>query len=214
MVQAWCREHDIAFILDEVQANFGRTGKMYAFEAYGLEPDFVCLGKGLGNGVPVSAAVGRADIMAHMSFGEASDTWSANPISCAAVLATLDEFESTNVMEQTQKLNEIFTAGLLKLKESPIIAKIRGEGLVYGVECAPVGEHTGGDVANAIVKECYLGESDGDGIHLLGALATKVLRVSPPMTMTEEQAHTSLELFTRLIQRTAEKLQPEAAVSN
>lgn len=214
MVQAWCREHDIAFILDEVQANFGRTGTMYAYEAYGLEPDFVCLGKGLGNGVPVSAAVGRKDIMEHMKFGDASDTWSANPISCASVLATLDEFESTNVMEQTQKLNEIFTAGLLKLKESPIIAKIRGEGLVYGVECAAVGDHSGGDVANAIVRECYLGEAGGDGIHLLGALATKVLRVSPPMTMTEEQANTSLELFTRLIHRTAEKLIPATAATH
>ena len=213
MVQEWCREHDILFILDEVQANFGRTGKMYAFEAYGLEPDFVCLGKGLGNGVPVSGAVGRADVMAHMTFGEASDTWSANPISCAAVLATLDEFESTDVMEQTQKLNEIFTAGLLKLKASPIIEKIRGEGLVYGVECAAFEGHSAGEVANAIVKECYLGESDDDGIHLLGALATKVLRVSPPMTMTVQQAHESLELFARLVERTAEKLRSANATS-
>ncbi len=213
MVQEWCREHDILFILDEVQANFGRTGKLYAFEAYGLEPDFVCLGKGLGNGVPVSAAVGRADVMAHMKFGEASDTWSANPISCAAVLSTLDEFESTDVMDQTAKLNEIFTAGLLKLKESPLVARIRGEGLVYGVECAAVGDHSGGDVANAIVRECYLGEDGGDAIHLLGALATKVLRVSPPMTMTVEQAHDSLELFTRLIERTAEQLQAAATAT-
>ncbi len=57
LLQAFCRKHDILFILDEVQSNFGRTGCMYAFEAYGIEPDFVCLGKGLGNGVPVSAAV-------------------------------------------------------------------------------------------------------------------------------------------------------------
>lgn len=206
MVQAWCREHDVLFILDEVQANFGRTGKMYAFEAYGLEPDFVCLGKGLGNGVPVSAAVGPAEVMAHMGFGAASDTWSANPISCASVLATLDEFEATDVMEQTAKLNEVFTAGLLKLKESPLISRVRGEGLVYGIECAEVGAHSGGEVANALVRQCYLGEEGGDGIHLLGALATKVLRVSPPMTMTLEQATESLELLTRLVERTAEQL--------
>ena len=116
VLQKWCREHDILFILDEVQSNFGRTGKMYAFETYGIEPDFVCLGKGLGNGVPVSAAVGRADVMQHMKYGAASDTWSANPISCAAVVATLDEFESTGVMDNTTMLNEIFTPALIELK--------------------------------------------------------------------------------------------------
>lgn len=213
MVQAWCREHDILFILDEVQANFGRTGKLYAFEAYGLEPDFVTLGKGLGNGVPVSAAVGRSDIMSHMKYGEASDTWSANPISSAAVLATLDEFESTDVMEQTARLNEIFTAGLVQLKSSPLIARIRGEGLVYGIECAEFGGHSAAEVANTIVRECYLGEADGDGIHLLGALANKVIRVSPPMTMTLEQAHESLELLSRLLERTAENLSGVATSS-
>lgn len=206
LVQRWCREHDVLLILDEVQSNFGRTGKMYAFEAYGLEPDFVCLGKGLGNGVPVSAAVGRADLMAQMKFGEASDTWSANPISCAAVLATLDEFESGAVLEQTARLNEIMTAGLLRLKESPLIAKVRGEGMVFGLECAPFHEHSAGEVANAIVRECYLGEAGGDGIHLLGALATKVLRVSPPMTITTEQAHDSLALLARLMERAGQKL--------
>lgn len=211
MVQSWCREHDILFILDEVQANFGRTGALYAFEAYGLEPDFVCLGKGLGNGVPVSAAVGRADVMAHMKYGEASDTWSANPISCAAVLATLDQFESEDILGQTAKLNELFTAALLKLKETPVIARVRGEGLVYGIECAPVGDHSAAEVASALVRECYLGEEGGDGIHLLGALAGKVLRVSPPMTMTTEEAVTSLELLSRLVERTAEQLQGTVA---
>ena len=64
LLQRFCREHDLVFILDEVQANFGRTGSLYAFTHYGLEPDIVVLGKGLGNGVPVDAAVGRADLFA------------------------------------------------------------------------------------------------------------------------------------------------------
>lgn len=206
LLQKWCNEHDILFILDEVQANFGRTGEMYAFEAYGVEPDFVCLGKGLGNGIPVSAAVGRSDVLATMTYGETSDTWSANPLACAAVLATLDEFAATDVLKQTQKLNELFVPGLLKLKETGLIAKVRGEGMVFGIECAEVPGHSGADVANAIVRECYLGEPEGDGIHLLGALAGKVIRISPPMTMTLEEAETSLSLLQRLILRTAEKL--------
>ena len=87
-LQAFCREKDIAFVLDGVQACFGRCGTLFSHEKYGLEPDFVVLGKGLGNGVPVAAAVGRADLCDALGYGEASDTWSGNPLSCAAVVAT------------------------------------------------------------------------------------------------------------------------------
>ena len=75
LLQEFCRQHDALLILDEIQSNFGRTGPMYAFTHYGLEPDIVCLGKGLGNGIPVSAAVGRADAFAALNYGEGSDTW-------------------------------------------------------------------------------------------------------------------------------------------
>src|SRR5262249_17916819 len=92
LLQAFCRENDIVYILDEVQSNFGRTGELFAFETYGLEPDLVVLGKSLGNGLPLAAAVGRADVFAPLDYGEGSDTWSANPLCCAGVLATLDEF--------------------------------------------------------------------------------------------------------------------------
>src|SRR5262249_43038449 len=89
LLQSFCRDNDIVFILDEVQSNFGRTGELFAYETYGLEPDIVVLGKGLGNGVPVAAAAGPAGLFASLDYGEGSDTWSANPLSCAAVLATL-----------------------------------------------------------------------------------------------------------------------------
>jgi 4-aminobutyrate aminotransferase-like enzyme len=195
MLQQFCREHDILFILDEVQANFGRTGKMYAFEAYGIEPDFVCLGKGLGNGVPVSAAVGRRDVCDPMGYGATSDTWSANPLSSAAVLATLDEFESTDIIARTQHLNKIFVDGLRRLKQSGLIVNVRGEGMVFGIECGPHGNKTPNQVANAIVERCYKGNAQNDGIHLLGPLANCVIRISPPMCMTDEDAKHSLQLL-------------------
>lgn len=195
MLQQFCREHDILFILDEVQANFGRTGKMYAFEAYGIEPDFVCLGKGLGNGVPVSAAVGRRDVCDPMGYGATSDTWSANPLSSAAVLATLDEFESTDIIARTQHLNKIFVDGLRRLKQTGLIVNVRGEGMVFGIECGPHGNKTPNQVANAIVERCYKGNAQNDGIHLLGPLANCVIRISPPMCMTDEDAKHSLQLL-------------------
>lgn len=199
LLQAWCREHDIVFILDEVQANFGRTGKMYAYEKYGLEPDIVCLGKGLGNGVAVSAAVGRYDLMASLKYGEGSDTWSANPMASAAVVATLDEFEEQDVLGHAEKLHRIFVDGLQKLKQTGVICNLRGEGMVFGLECAPLGKLTPHETAIEFVKTCYLGHPSGDGIHFLGPLAGKVLRVSPPMTMTEQEAHDSLALLYELI---------------
>ncbi|MDG2389229.1 MAG: aspartate aminotransferase family protein [Planctomycetaceae bacterium] len=205
MLQQFCNEHDILFILDEVQANFGRTGRMYAFEAYGLSPDFVVLGKGLGNGVPVAAVVGRGDIINQMGYGATSDTWSANPLSCAAVLATLDEFEQTEVLEHTRSLTPLFLDKLNDLKSTGAIVKVRGEGMVFGIECAAMENLSAHEVANAIVEACYLGEAEGDGIHLLGALAGKVLRISPPLTITREQAEESLELLKRLVEKVAIK---------
>src|SRR5437588_4247972 len=135
-LQQFCREHDLVFILDEVQANFGRTGDLFAFETYELEPDIVVLGKGLGNGVPVAAAVGRADLFGTLSYGEGSDTWSANPLCCAGVLATLDEFAERDVMGPCRRASAVIEEGLLRLKEQPLVAHVRGEkgGMVWGVE--------------------------------------------------------------------------------
>jgi 4-aminobutyrate aminotransferase-like enzyme len=188
LLESFCREHDIIFILDEVQANFGRTGSMYAFTEYGVEPDVVVLGKGMGNGIPVDAAVGRADLFAKLNYGEASDTWSGHPLGCAAVLATLDEFEEGNVLSHARGLSEVFAAGLSRLAELPAVAAIRGEGSVWGVQCAAVGSRSSVDVARAIVRACYDGDAEGRAIHLLGPLSGDVIRIAPPLVMQLDEA--------------------------
>jgi 4-aminobutyrate aminotransferase-like enzyme len=195
LLERFCRKHDVLFIFDEVQANFGRTGQLFAFTHYGIEPDITVLGKGLGNGVAVSAAVGRADLFANMHYGEASDTWSGNPLSSAAVLATLDEYAASDVMAQARDLATVIEAGLVKLGTLPVVANIRGEGVVWGVECAAVGTTSAADVANACVKACYLGDDQGRAIHLLGPLAGKVIRVSPPLTMPLNEAREYLDVM-------------------
>jgi 4-aminobutyrate aminotransferase-like enzyme len=201
LLQAFCREHDVIFILDEIQANFGRTGSMFAFVDYGVEPDIVVLGKGLGNGVPVSAAVGRADLFANMHYGEGSDTWSANPLSSAAVLATLDEYETSDVLAQAKKLSQVIERGLLRLTELPAVAHIRGEAVVWGVECRAVGNLSAEQVANACVQACYLGDEKGRAIHLLGPLAGKVIRVAPPLVMPPAEAEEYLGVMYHLFAR-------------
>jgi 4-aminobutyrate aminotransferase-like enzyme len=201
LLQDFCREHDLVYILDEVQANFGRTGDLFAYETYGVEPDIVVLGKGLGNGVPVSAAVGRSDLFDALEYGEGSDTWSANPLASAAVLATLEEFAATDVLGPMRKASAVLEAGLVRLKELPFIAHVRGErgGMVWGVEFRDHGGRSAAEWANAAVLACYRGEPGGDGIHLLGPLAKKVLRVAPPLVISAVEAQESTELLHRLL---------------
>lgn len=204
LLERFCRDNDIIFILDEVQSNFGRTGSMFAYETYGIEPDIVVLGKGLGNGIPVAAAVGRADVFASLDYGEGSDTWSANPICCAAVLATLDEFAARDVLGEMRESSAIIERGLISLKGLPFVANIRGErgGMVWGVEFRDHAGRNANEWANAFALACYHGDgSNSDGIHLLGPLAKKVVRVAPPLVITPVEATASLEILHRVARR-------------
>jgi 4-aminobutyrate aminotransferase-like enzyme len=206
MLQAFCRENDLIFILDEVQSNFGRTGALFAYETYGLEPDIVVLGKGLANGVPVAAAAGRADVFASLDYGEGSDTWSANPLCCAAVLATLEEFAASDVLGRSRRASAVVEEGLLRLKELPFIAHVRGEkgGMVWGVETRDHAGRTSAEWADAAVLACYRGDNGGDGVHLMGPLAKKVIRIAPPLILTEAEAREAAGLMFRLLKGLAD----------
>lgn len=207
-LEAFCRRRDIVFILDEVQANFGRTGSMFAYETYGLTPDIVVLGKGLGNGVPVAAAVGRRDLFDALGYGEGSDTWSANPLNCAAVLATLDEFAARDVLGAARESSAVLEAGLVGLKELPYVAHVRGEcgGMVWGVEMRDFAGVPAAEWANRFVHAAYLGDGTPgcDGVHLLGPLAKTVVRVSPPLVVTPDECRVALCVLRRAATRLAE----------
>lgn len=189
MLQAWCEAHDIAFIFDEVQSCHGRTGNMYAFQSYGVHPDLAVLGKGLANGVPAAAVVGRADLIDSLDYGEASDTFSANPDACAAVCAVLDVFADENIIEHCRAMAskmETWLRGLIG--RFPFVRAVRGEGLVYGVEIADAA------TAKRCVIEAYRGDG-ANGVHFLGPLAEKVLRVSPPLVITSAELDESFALL-------------------
>ena len=209
LLQDFCRRNRAVFILDEIQSNFGRTGRMYAFETYGVEPDIVVLGKGLGNGVPAAAAVGRADVFASLGYGEGSDTFSGHPLCCAAVLATLDIFEKQDVLGAARRSSAVIEAGLLKMNEVPFVKHVRGEqdGMVWGVEIGEFGGKTANEGACACVEAAYRGDSKGRAVHLMGPLAKKVLRIAPPLTITEAEARESVEALGACFLGVAERLQ-------
>ncbi len=199
MLESFCRENDVIFILDEIQANFGRTGSMYAFSEYGIEPDLVALGKGMGNGVPVDAIAGRSDLFGVMGFGAGSDTWSAHPLGCASVIATLEEFEKDDIMGQAAGLSEIIEEALVRLTELPAVTAVRGEGTVWGIEFAPLGELSADEVAHEVVLRAYLGSEEGKAIHLLGPLAGKVIRIAPPLNMNHDEAREYFDVLHGMI---------------
>jgi 4-aminobutyrate aminotransferase-like enzyme len=204
LLQQFCRDHNALLILDEIQANFGRTGPMFAFTHYGIEPDIVCLGKGLGNGVPVSAAVGAHEVIDALGYGEGSDTWSANPMSSAGVLATLDEFAADDVIGHAAAVSAVIREGLLKLLDTGVIANVRGEGCVWGIECQAVGDRSAEDIANDCVHAAYVGDDQGYAIHLLGPLAGKVIRISPPLTTPLDELREYLDAMVRIFARVGE----------
>jgi 4-aminobutyrate aminotransferase-like enzyme len=197
-LQRFCRDNDIVFILDEVQSNFGRTRELFAFETYGIEPDVVILGKGLANGAPGAAAVGRRDLFATLDYGEGSDTYSGNPLTCAAVLATLEAYERgwKALQANVRETSAIIEAGLVKLKGLPFVKHVRGEkdGMVWGVEMADHAGRSAADWANAFVLAAYRGVGN-NGVHLLGQLAKKVVRIAPPLVITADEAHQAMMLL-------------------
>ena len=139
------------------------------------------LGKGLGNGEPIAAVVGRADLIDSLQYGEASDTYSGNPHACAAICAVFDVFKQERIVENCRKMAGPMRRGLEALrKEFPFVKAVRVEGLVYGVEMSDDA------TANRSVLEAYFGDGK-TGVHFLGPLAGKVLRVSPPLVITREE---------------------------
>jgi 4-aminobutyrate aminotransferase-like enzyme len=182
MLVAWCEKIGAAFIFDEVQACHGRTGNMYAYESYEIQPDLVVLGKGVANGEPAAAVIGRADLIDSLAFGEASDTFSGIPHACAAVCAVLDVFEEEQVIDKCRAAAQKVRAGLDALVEAfPFVKCVRGEGLVFGLEIE------NDELANRCVLEAYRGDDSGTGVHFLGPLAGKVLRVSPPLIIGDAE---------------------------
>ena len=135
-----CTAHGIVLIVDEIQTGFGRTGRMFAYEHYGIEPDLVTMAKSIGGGLPLSAVVGKAAIMDAPAVGGLGGTYAGNPVACAAALAVLDVFEDEHVLEQAQRQAETTRAALLALKaRHPQVGDVRGLGAMQAIEIVQPG---------------------------------------------------------------------------
>ena len=140
-LEALCREHDIVMCYDEVQAGFGRTGKMFGFEHYGVRPDLIACGKGISSSLPISAVIGREDIMDLYPPGSMTSTHSGSPLPVAAAIANLEIIQKENLAERAARMGEILIPELRRIQQKypQVLGCLQGKGLVAGIQVVKPG---------------------------------------------------------------------------
>lgn len=180
------KRHGILLFIDEVQSGFGRTGKMFAIEHYGVEPDIMTMAKGIADGFPLSAFIAREEIADSFRPGDHLSTFGGNPVSCAAALANIEFFEEENLAENALKKGEYLMARLNDLKEKHAsIGNVRGKGLMIGIELVSDRAAKTPDAAAAgKVRDLCL----ANGLLIgQGGVFGNVLRIQPPLVISQTQ---------------------------
>lgn len=182
-----CDAHGILLVADEVQSGLGRTGKMWAIEHSGVVPDILCFAKGVASGLPLGGIIAKAYIM-NWGAGSHASTFGGNPVSCAAALATMDLLEN-GLMDNAARVGAFLMARLRELQaQHPLISDVRGRGLMIGVELTR-GREPATQERNLIIQKAF-----ERGLLLLPC-GTDVIRICPPLTLTEEEARVGLEIL-------------------
>ena len=184
LAQDLCRQRGALLIIDEVQTGFGRTGKLFAYQHYGLEPDLLCLAKSIAGGLPMGAALihPRLGALPQQVHGS---TFGGNPLACAASLAGLAYIEENHLPERAAELGEWFKGALERI-ESPLIREVRGLGLMVGIE-----------LKQKVTP--YLQELMAQGVMALPAGLT-VMRFLPPLVISKEDLATVVEKVTAVLE--------------
>jgi predicted acetylornithine/succinylornithine family transaminase len=189
-VRRICTERELLLILDEVQTGIGRTGKLFAYEHFGIEPDIMTLAKGLGGGVPIGAVLAKDEVASAFQPGSHASTFGGNPLSTQAALATLQTIlEDDILLQECQRLGSYFLEKLMKLKEEfpGIVAGVRGLGLLIGLELTTD--------CTSIVKACMT-----EGV-LINCTLGNTLRFTPPLTTTVQEIDTVTDVLEEIFGR-------------
>jgi 4-aminobutyrate aminotransferase len=177
-----CDRHGILLVADEVQSGMGRTGRMWAIENFGVEPDMVLAGKGIASGMPLGAMIARSDLMT-WEIGAHGSTYAGNPLSCAAALATIELIEH-ELVSNALEVGGVLMEGLRDVQtRHPMIRDVRGLGLMIGIGF-PDHHHM------LAVEEAAFRR----GLLVLGA-GDDAIRMSPPLVFREDQARTAVSVF-------------------
>ncbi|MCI0621551.1 MAG: aspartate aminotransferase family protein, partial [Acidobacteria bacterium] len=211
-LREWCTRHQALLVLDEIQAGFGRTGKLWGFEHYGILPDLTAWGKGISSSLPLSAVIGRKDVMDLPPAGSMSSTHTGNPVCCAAALASLDILSKENLVRRAESSGMYLHSRLQALKSRhPEIGFVAGKGLVAGVHCVKPGTtHEDADLAWDVVQR-----SIEKGVLMFSPVGPggATLKISPPLVISQEALDDSLAAFEEAFEEAleAQRLRGDAA---
>jgi 4-aminobutyrate aminotransferase len=188
------REHGILLVADEIQSGLGRTGKMFACEHFGIEPDMILLAKGIASGMPLAAVIARDDVMKWNSGGHGS-TFGGNPVSCAAALATLDLIEG-GLAENAARVGAHLKKGLEDLQtRHPVIGDVRGLGLMLAIDL--VKDRDSREPAPE-EQERVLLRAFEKGLIMLGC-GSSAIRMATPLTVSEQEVDRALEILDEVL---------------
>jgi 4-aminobutyrate aminotransferase-like enzyme len=185
-LEAFCREHDIVLTLDEVQAGFGRTGRMFAFEHYGIRPDLIACGNGVSSSLPLSAVIGRSDILGLYPPGSMTSTHSASPLCTAAALANVRLLKKGHYLRNAAALGEVLLPELqrIRAKHPKALGWVSGKGLVAGIQVVKPGTKTPDPAtATAINVKCY---QKGLLMFAPVGIGGECLKIAPPLSVTKD----------------------------
>jgi len=188
-----CHDNGILFVSDEIQSGMGRTGKMFAIEHWGVEPDLVAVGKSIAAGIPLTAVVGRAELLDAVHTGGLGGTYNGNPVACAAAHAVLDIFETEGMLEKSIALGEKIRFRFKKWqKEFNKVGEVRGIGAMSGFELVKGPDmQPDADAAQQLVNYCQ----DNGAIVLSCGIYGHVIRCLAPFVITDEQLEKGLSII-------------------
>jgi 4-aminobutyrate aminotransferase / (S)-3-amino-2-methylpropionate transaminase / 5-aminovalerate transaminase len=206
LLQKICRQHGILFIADEVQSGFARTGKWFASEHFGTEPDLITMAKSLGGGMPIAAVTGRAEIMDAPGVGSLGGTFSGHPLSCAAALAAIETIEKENLLSRSTAIGRRFEErARVWQKKWPLVGEVRGLGGMCAMELVrDAGTREPADSeTKQVARFCY----EHGLITITAGTFNNVIRILVPLVVTDEQFDEGLGVIESAVAAVAERKQ-------
>jgi 4-aminobutyrate aminotransferase/(S)-3-amino-2-methylpropionate transaminase len=193
------KKHAILLLIDEVQTGFGRTGKMFGIEHYGVEPDIMAMAKGIADGFPLSAFIAREEIADSFKPGDHLSTFGGNPVSCAAGLANIEFLEEQKLADEALKKGDYLKQQLASLKaKHNMIGEVRGKGLMIGIELIRDQNKTPANTEGSKIRDFCLGKGLLIG---LGGSYGNVLRIQPPLVISLKQLDQTVMILDEAFQK-------------
>lgn len=194
-LERWCHDRGALLILDEVQASFGRTGKLFAYEHFEVKPDLLIVGKGISSGIPLTALIGEGRILDAARSGSLSSTHGGNPLACRAACVSIEILESEGMVESSARVGRYLLERCKALSEEiGILGDTRGLGLMIGLEIVEDkgSKRPAPELARRIVQGCYQ-----QGLLLIGPIGfySNVIRIAPPLVIQQEEAAAGMDIL-------------------